>query len=313
MCITKESLITASNRINQTSLKLMQTYSACAKIVYIIVEGIDDVSYYQSILTNRIPRQWKTQIVVAKCRKNVVQTYKTADWKSFKKERVLFFIDRDLSDFTGEETPLDQNIYMTDKYSIENDLFCAETMELTLKTFYGLHDIDDIETEILLRLYQESYTAFETCMTIIMTQVLKWRLENYSVCLNNILIKNIISISFGKLSLKDITPYQTIEEYINAKCNMTWDITSDAKYMELFVQNNGPKRFIRGKYIRCFFIMFINSICESCSQILPSKTTVRPRITLGESNAIAQLAGIIRAPQLLEDFIGVVAKKLEAS
>lgn len=122
--ITKESLQKAKESVNEAVLKIKQSYSASptSKRVFFVVEGKDDIPYYAIKADDYIPEGWKLTIVPAQNRKKAVEAYRHLDWARYKKSRILFFIDRDLSDYTEEDTPTDFNIYVTEKYAIENEL-----------------------------------------------------------------------------------------------------------------------------------------------------------------------------------------------
>ena len=100
--ITKESLQKAKDSVNEAMLKIKQSYSASptSKRVFFVVEGKDDIPYYATKADIYIPEDWKLTIVHAQNRKKAVEAYRHLDWACYKKSRILFFIDRDLSDYT---------------------------------------------------------------------------------------------------------------------------------------------------------------------------------------------------------------------
>ena len=62
------------------------------------------------------------EILVGQNRKKVISTYELVKDNDYYK-KAYFMIDRDLSDITGEYTPICDNVYVTEEYSIENSIF----------------------------------------------------------------------------------------------------------------------------------------------------------------------------------------------
>jgi hypothetical protein len=125
--ITKKTLVDNRERTNTALLRLKQSYSKHNNRVFLIVEGNDDQAFYKCIIVKYIQHQ-NYEIIIANSRYNVTNTYRSLDWRCFDRHRVLFFVDRDLSEMTGEYTPNAENVYITDGYSIENSLFNEEIL-----------------------------------------------------------------------------------------------------------------------------------------------------------------------------------------
>lgn len=306
---TKESLKADATRINQAVFELRKSYSNSpdAKILYIIIEGKEDICFYKSILTHRIKEQgWETKFLKAKNREKAVEAYSLIDWQKYNKNQILIIIDRDLSSFTNEYTPNDKNVYVTDNYSIENDLFSKECCENTLRIFFGLEDLKDDEMRIILDLFVEGLKEFQKKMFEIMSWILCWRIKGEKCNLDNIRINKLFSFDQGVLNTK-VTYNKECVEYIHRVCNVPYHEIDISRYKRLFQNKDGLNKFIRGKYIKSFFVMFINSIHNCCGKLLPSKQCTKTHITLGDNNALPILSGIIRAPQSFLNFFEITA------
>lgn len=79
--ITKESLKKSAQNVNQTVLKLRQSYSKSpdSKTIYMFVEGKDDICYYSSVMTNRLKPNWGFKMIAAGNREKVVDAYYKMD------------------------------------------------------------------------------------------------------------------------------------------------------------------------------------------------------------------------------------------
>lgn len=98
--------------------------------IYIITEGGGDIKYYKNIISKR----YNSHIVYkpAKGKPSVLKVYGHIfknQYFAYDKKRILFLVDKDFSywnNLVGERPDLndvnDTNIYITDHYSIENNL-----------------------------------------------------------------------------------------------------------------------------------------------------------------------------------------------
>src|SRR5580698_4141808 len=100
-------------------------YRAGERFVYGIVEGREDPCFYRGIIENMLPEGWEVRLIRAGSKKKALKVFESMDWSRFPRKRVCFFVDRDLSEFVGGETHVGDNLYVTDKYSIDSEVVCA--------------------------------------------------------------------------------------------------------------------------------------------------------------------------------------------
>lgn len=300
---TKERLVKDGEQANVAFLKLKQKYKPHDQQVYLIVEGKDDIAYYTCISV-RYCKFANSEIICANNRDNVIRAYDSTDWNVFSKDRVFFFVDRDLSDITGEHTPVSQNVYITDDYSIENSLFNEQLLFTTLKVFCGLNDLNDEEIEVLSNLYQTAQAAHAQVFLPIMSWILCWRMNKASCNLNNLNSGNFFRISQGLLELKD--EYRVdgaIESVIHSSCGVQYIPMDISRFSEKIISHGGIQKYIRGKYVRAFFVKFLNSIVESLPAILPGRSKPRTIVTFGQGNILQLLCGYMITPNSLDTFL----------
>lgn len=238
--ITKESLQEAQASVNEALLRIRQSYSMSpsAKQAFFVVEGKDDETYYGVNGENYFPPDWRIRVFPAKNRKKVIETYKSLDWSKYKKERIAFFLDRDLSDYTGEETPIDSNIYITQKYAIENELCTFETYIKTLKYYYDLNDIKEEDEEYLSAFYRDCWKEFCIIAEPIMAQILFWKKNGIHANYANFKMQNTFVISDGILHL--IEKYQKPKDVLQdlfKQSNVPYMPMDISEYIELLILN----------------------------------------------------------------------------
>ena len=69
---------------------------------------------------------------------NVLALHSFINWNIFNKNQLLFFVDRDMSYWLDGITYYDENIYITDQYSFENDAVTEDFSLVALKIYMDL-------------------------------------------------------------------------------------------------------------------------------------------------------------------------------
>lgn len=311
--ITKESLQKAKESVNEAVLKIKQSYSASptSKRVFFVVEGKDDIPYYGAKADDYIPEGWKLTIVSAQNRKKVVEAYRNLDWIRYKKSRILFFIDRDLSDYTGEDTPLDVNVYVTEKYAIENELCTEQTYIKALRYYCGLNDIDDSDEESLLTFFRQCWDDFSRMAQPIMAQILYWKINCIKSNYANFKMQNIFEIVETQLQLR----YEDIDSVLHElfrESHVPYVQIDIAPYITLLNSRHTPDEYIRGKYVLTFFSKILNYSIRNSENIIQSRKKAKDSLGLGYENVIAKLCGIMRPPVSLSAFFHQMQDNLGA-
>lgn len=311
--ITKESLQKAKESVNEAVLKIKQSYSASptSKRVFFVVEGKDDIPYYATKADDYIPEGWKLTIVPAQNRKKAVEAYRHLDWARYKKSRILFFIDRDLSDYTEEDTPTDFNIYVTEKYAIENELCTEQTYIKALRYYCGLNDIDDNDEETLLTFFRQCWDDFSKMAEPIMAQILYWKTNSIKSNYANFKMQNIFEIVGNQLQPR----YGDVDSLLRElyrESQVPYVQVDIALYIDLLNSKHTPDEYIRGKYILTFFSKILNYSIRNSETIIPSRKTAKDSLGLGYENIIVKLCGIMRPPVSLSAFFYQMQDNLRA-
>ena len=87
--------------------------------IFCLVEGKDDPAFYRYQAEKCLSTDYRISWIKCSGKKQVKATYDLIDWNTYSKDRILFFMDRDLSDYVVDENIVrDVNVYITDYYSI---------------------------------------------------------------------------------------------------------------------------------------------------------------------------------------------------
>lgn len=302
--ITKESLKERRESTNIAFLELKQQYSSNEDKIYWIVEGKDDFTYY-SYLLKKLNTKTQCKILRANSRDNVIKIYETIDWETFSKERIFFFIDRDLSDILKEYIPDSDNFYVTDYYSIENSIFTRELMVGVLEMYYLRDELKHNQKNHILNLYDNATTQHERLFRYIMSWIVHWRSNKINCHLNNLHPERLYTIQQGQFQRSaQYNNDNSVAVFIHQSCNVQYNMINDLnKYTKEIDNNGGIRKYIRGKYLRVFFIQFLKSIASSFAQIFTGTKNLTANTTISPDNAITLFGGLITPPQSLRNFL----------
>jgi hypothetical protein len=281
-------------------------YKKSTKCVYGFVEGVEDPSFYQTFIEQNLPGDWQVFLWPAGKKDKVIELYSKFNWNCFPKCQIAFFIDRDLSGFTGEVLPDDINVYITDNYSIENNLVNRSTCIRVLNEVFNFVTIPIGKREKIFDIFDKELNVFLKSMIPIMAWIIYWRRMNFQASLDNIEMKQIFKISKGKLSqFSHPKGKNSIKEYIHSQCKIDLDNTVDIHSIEKeFKAENKFKHFTRGKYLLWFFIEFSNSVHKDIPRIIPSiKASPKTHTNLCQSNGLVIVGTRARIPKSLKDFL----------
>jgi len=276
------------------------------KIVYGFVEGRDDPSFYRGFISGILPDEWKVKLIISGNKNNVFKVFDAMDWSRFPKKRLCFFVDRDLSIFLDEETRSEDNLYITDSYSIENEAVNFETMEVVLSDVFGINDLNPTEIDSIRNLFEDSLGAFVESVAPVMAQILIWRRAGIDVSLSNIDPKEYFKFEQSHIKLKE--RYKSQRERIRYAARRVDAPMSDeseiAKVEREFRRLQGLEKYIRGKYLIWFFIQCIKEIHKAIPGLCPRYNRApKVHIDLNAVNGMMVIAPRVRCPYSLRSFL----------
>ena len=286
----------------------MQQYRPNDNSIHIFYEGKDDPSFYSNFIEPYKKKNQRLYYYRASNKNSVYQQYSLIDWTTHQKNRILFFVDKDLSDIITNQTyPHDQNIFITKYYSIENYLVTKSLCARCLRELIGLDD--DKEINKITKEFIKCLFEFHIELKPLMALILFYRSTGEPVNLNNLDLSLLFDFKKGvnrKVGVKDY-----IIRTIGAKQTITIsDLKSNIKILNS-IKNS--KEYVRGKYEIWFFVHFINSIPnilnQGCQKGDP-KFKFKLNFTL--NTAVQVLAPRLRIPSELKEFLDNNLKKNSA-
>jgi len=286
--------------------EFLMRYSTTNNIVYGFVEGKEDPCFYKGFIQSLIPDDWDIELWPAGNKNQVYKIYESMDWQRFPQKRICFFVDRDLSELIPRTLHQDFNIYITEGYSIENEVVNRNTCHRLLTEIYGFANIEHKELDRICDLFEEELEKFLIAALPIMAWILFWLRNNKEANLNNIEISKFFVIKAGRLEMKTALTTVGIAEYIHKKCKIVYDQQIDISSYETALKKEAKyRKFTRGKYIFWFLLKFCDSVRENAKILFNSCPNKVPsmKITLSTSNGMMVAGNRSRLPNSLREFL----------
>lgn len=286
--------------------EFLQYYKKSAQIVYGFVEGKEDLSFYRGLIDSKLPDGWKAKLIKSDDKNKVLKLFNEMNWSRFPKRRVCFFVDRDLSEFLEGETTSGENLYVTDNYSIENDVVNFSIMERVQEEVFGVTGLDPTEIISIQNLFESNLTIFSESMAPVMAQIILWRRANAKVSLDNIEPRKFFTFKSGQIMLnpKFDLPSQRVQ-YAALRVKAPQAEEREIAEVEAeFRRKKGLEKYIRGKYLQWFFVY----CAEAIHKAIPSLCTKYEKppkihIALCVENCIMVVGPRVRCPASLNTFL----------
>ena len=286
-------------------------YRMGKKMVYGFVEGKDDPSFYRTFLENVLPEGWECKLIQAGNKDKVLNLFAAMDWNRFPKKAICFFVDRDLSEFLGGEKYQGENLFVSDSYSIENELLNEHTLERTLDEVCGIGALQPPELQRVKELFRSNLTTFKEALACVMAQIILWRRarqkgDNLIARLDAIKVKAFFEFSSGVIALKpdfvlETSRIQHAADAVKATVGAVGDLqTAEAE----FRAKGGIEKFVRGKYLVSFFLECTEAL-RLAIPVLFKRHPEPPGKTagVGEGNAMVVIGPRARCPASLRTFL----------
>ncbi len=276
------------------------------KAIHAFFEGQEDQSYYINHLQSKVPGDWTVHTYCCGNKDGVYNIFEKIDWKTHPKKKILFFVDKDLSNIIGEKYPIEQNIYVTGFYSIENYLVNSIMLERVLREIYHLEEEKVIGN--IIQMFEINLERFYKNIRRNMAWIVCCRRNSIRPQIQSIKIKKIFAFNKEGILTRD-TPrgYKNILEYFEHICSTSKIDNLRFQIKEILRQLRGipnPKDYVRGKFELDFFVLFMKYIWENITK-MGIGISRRPKIhtTLGLSNAMEILGPRSMPCESLEAFL----------
>ena len=306
-----EILAEASKSSNVAYNDFLLYYKHGKPMVFGFVEGKQDPSFYRGFLDAVLPDGWECKLFRPGNKKRVLEVFEGMDWNRFPRAAVCFFVDRDLSTFLGGETYQGSNLYVSDNYSIENDLVNVRTLERIIEEVHGITGLAPDEITRLRALFHDNLARFIEAMACVMAQIVILRRkeakgDNLVARLDKIKPHQFFEFVNGVLTLKaEFTDAEKRASHVYEAVGAPPATPEEGAAAESeFRTADGPARFTRGKYILRFFVDCATAMRTAIPSLFP-RFVEPPGKTggLGYEDAMKIVGPRARCPNSLKQFL----------
>lgn len=287
--------------------KFLTSYKCDSDDIYVFCEGNEDFSYYCEVIERRFPGR-RINKCFAECKNNVIEIWKFIEQGDFEKNRVLFFVDRDLSYWAGEPQYYGVNVYVTDGYSFENDAVNLHMFLKCLEDIYGFANYTETERERLKKFYVKKWKQFEEGSYELMAYILIKYRSSHEHTASKIVMSKCISID-SNVTWKEIVKGMPRLAYYRLQIDIEQnDLDVMVKECKTRFLADEEHYSIRGKWCLEFMILLCNHILENWERFTPSliegnKKKPKKLLDLTPRGAMTVLGAKIAPPQSLVKFL----------
>ncbi|MCY1009414.1 DUF4435 domain-containing protein [Nannocystis pusilla] len=222
--------------------------------------------------------------------------------------RAMFFVDRDHDDLVGEQPDAYLYLFVTDGYSIENELCSDSVVRRHCVETLGL-DSQHVAVERAVGQFGAAFGSFEEAVRMPMAWIVAARRKG-KVNIRNVVSKTLLYFDSEKMRVTLASSWDDSVAYL---CRVTGDngphpgvsgdeLDSAQRDMAMVA----PKVWMRGKQCVWFCVQFLNAIAVSFRAVGLFEKVHR----LDEANAIQDLAPRVSPSATLRSFLERVVQAL---
>lgn len=277
-------------------------YGPNATHVFAFVEGRDDSSFYRRHIDSRKPGFLSTRFYRMGNKKGVLEAFAGFTTRYREDSRVLFFVDRDHSDFCEElpKCPVAPTLYVTDCYSVENFLATEEGVRNAASDLFAF---DESQTEVLAAEFNQVFAAFEVAMRPLMAWCIAVR-RQFSIRekdkgpqLDNIELRDFVQFSADSRPSLKHTPDTSLWTLLSKKANVADVVPSDAEVLLVVAElvDSPARLWLRGKAAAWLVVRWLSKIAEGLQ--------IKVRTSLSLGNFVEVLGPRVDTPATLDEFL----------
>lgn len=297
-------------------IKILSQYKTSDDTIFCLVEGVEDISFYRPFL-EIYKEEINFKYIICNGKQNVIDNYRDIDWTFYDKKRILFFIDKDFDDYIGKEIIDDNNVYITDCYSIENYLVDETILEKFIIDNCLITDENIIK--ISIDNFKNQHRVYVKQLKMISAWMMYCRKNSFNVSFNEIKMADLFKIDGnGKIQKRALPNYSSKFKYLCDKTKSNhFNIEEIRKYYDLIEKANNANTFIRGKYELYFMFIYLKYITENVVIEISKEAkehnrnarkqdrVTRPKSTiqLTEENIFQVLYNKVKIPNKFKNFI----------
>ncbi|MDQ1156106.1 hypothetical protein QE385_000433 [Sphingomonas sp. SORGH_AS 950] len=234
-------------------------------------------------------------------KKNVIDVRDAIKSDDYETRNCLFFVDRDFDDILGCQVYVDDSTYITDNYSIENDISSIDSLQIILEDVLHLSRANP-EFSSTIRFVKQAFDSFYIEVRSLIAWILAAKQGGCSPNLSNTNgLKGIVSFSDGKPSLcaEGFLEFKK-KVVVNGRLPALSAIIRFNRYLD----PSTPKAWVRGKYDIWFFQVALLAALEVANErrAAAGQRKIKIPSSIREGRIFEVLGGRVLPPLSLQSF-----------
>lgn len=228
--------------------QFMILYKPNAESYHFFFEGEEDGLFYMP----EARRYTKKALHFYVCggKKNVIQARDDIKSRGYDPKACLFFVDRDYDDYLGTQPKIDEHTYITDSYSIENDICSIDAARVLLTDILLINQADPEFAKIEGQI-KEHRAIFQTELRKLTSWILAAKDEGCKPNLQNTKgLKGIMDICNGRPEITKAGFNEFRRKVTSSERKPS--LAAMIKWARR-IKTENPDLWIRGKYCMWFF------------------------------------------------------------
>lgn len=272
-------------------IEFLYRYDPKKQQIFAFYEGDEDASYYGNILRTQYGKNLEIEEIIAGCKHNVLKLLREFNWGIYRREQIGFFVDKDLFFWLGQDYPQENNLFVTDGYSVENYMVSKDMFHILLTQIMGFGRATKAELNLIENQFTVLLKQFQEKMMRIMAICILAKKKDEKISINSYSLYNALKF---ELCTGEITFNLSYDELLKVKT--MWQIDDDQSIKELIsLFKNRPQEYhIRGKWLIHFMIscgdfmrLHYHRFCPSLK--VKAEKRLRPICEIQPTKAVAIL------------------------
>lgn len=250
-------------------MDFLYRYDPKKKQAFVFYEGDEDSSYYHRFLSDALSKDFCLEEIIAGCKQNVLKIQREFDWTIYSKKKILFIVDRDLSFWLGEPDYFDENVFVTDGYSVENYIANSTGLTAWLIHFQGFARAKPEELNSIILKYRDCEATFQSTIMRVMAKAVVAKRHDRSISLDDYKLSNKEILRFS-MENNTVTFELCEGKLLNDKWHLNEENSEEIEKQITSIISNMDRYSVRGKWMLYFMAAFGEYVRLHAAEFAPS-------------------------------------------
>lgn len=266
--------------------------------LHVYFEGKGDNLFYYRIIKRIINDSIKLRTVICKNKKLVYEFRNALDEQSDEENNIVYFVDKDIDDLSGDDVNIFDDVHSTTTYSIENYIPTGEIINAYCIEGFSINASSEFIPAIIDK-YERQESVFFEFFKVMMAWAIFCRRIGQRPNFQNINCNVLFEVN-DDFEFKQKMSFSSLFEYFKRKSNVDFSL-EDFHKTDIQSELDGldPVSFVRGKFHLSFFCKFL----EQIKNIARKGTGFKQSCVLDDENVMMWCGPRISIPVSIQKFV----------